>query len=925
MEGFSALSSANTVLEAVRFAADANIPALSQLVAQRFDALNFETTLQILLTYLPEGLEPSSYTDFLKQLAQESLANQNVNAYDDAIGTSHTTSFQDLPEDEARRRVKRLRLATLRDQQAYYDQNADPLTLFLLRQAHRIDVESGSLEAVAQLLEPFIDHSEVLRTWMISYLLPLLRLDYEYYPHSGPSHSLGEFEKLDGGLAVQSLLSKGAQRKDPGDTQDVGRDLKALVGPWMYGDSARKRRKLGVRSRRKSSLSTAQKEAHLAKPEEAKADWSPVNEWLLDLSLRDFQRSVDAFKEWNGPGDVDYGEWGSDIHPMGGDEELESATRSYAQTGLAAVYATGAGSLETIIGSHAMLIEVANLANVDVPPDLKRTGDPIASGISRDFLNRLSPAQLLYNALLRPGNTLTTPTQSSVNLFNIVLSSCYKLFHFGNGKTCKEVAHLLLFAHEEEQRVELRKTLYTLKGDKTNKEVWPSIRKQFLWMRNWELPHGTEDEPRGIFSRIPKFELEVELLRAMLEGEAYVAAVNIYCGHSDLPLPVSTVGSTVASALLATYDAASNCRRDIGGVRKASEMLGAFRNHFPDIESLTEINALLTATDTVSHYSLTLERGVPFQPVNIRASKDPVSLIGRILSQNEHSYTHLDPLLELGRQLVLAGLVQQTDNVSSHPSATQLDLQITAARQRITKMAIESALENDDFDTAYSYATTRLPSPPQQYAAATDSADSTLPQDDISWRAAFEAGRFPIESSTSLRAIEQRLELLSQALLLAPSPALSDVLAAWQQCEKEMNAKIAREAAEEEHWDRKGDGQIPGSFGTGPSSASKKPRDPSRHALVEEAPIGLFDVARGAANALSRSAFPLRGTQKGEATSAKAAQRPLSTTSLGSSDEGEMGAQGRVRKRDMVSNMVTGGLASGIGWVIGAPTVIQQD
>ena len=75
--------------------------------------------------------------------------------------------------------------------------------------------------------------------------------------------------------------------------------------------------------------------------------------------------------------------------------------------------------------------------------------------------------------------------------------------------------------------------------------------------------------------------------------------------------------------------------------------------------------------------------------------------------------------------------------------------------------------------------------------------------------------------------------------------------------------------------------------------------------------MGLFDVARGAAQAFSKNAFPLKGAA-GSSASGVIRERPAS---MMSDDSGE----GRVRKRDMVASAVTGGLASGIGWVIGAP------
>jgi hypothetical protein len=90
------------------------------------------------------------------------------------------------------------------------------------------------------------------------------------------------------------------------------------------------------------------------------------------------------------------------------------------------------------------------------------------------------------------------------------------------------------------------------------------------------------------------------------------------------------------------------------------------------------------------------------------------------------------------------------------------------------------------------------------------------------------------------------------------------------------------------------------------------------HSHPHEAPMGLFEVARGAAIALHKNAFPLRGA-------ADTSRIPAGAGAAGSGDAERSFSpdqgEGRVRKRDMVSNMVTGGLASGIGWVLGAEPV----
>ena len=352
-----------------------------------------------------------------------------------------------------------------------------------------------------------------------------------------------------------------------------------------------------------------------------------------------------------------------------------------------------------------------------------------------------------------------------------------------------------------------------------------------------------------------------------------------------------------------------------------------YPSQFPESGPFKRAIKLLEATHSLSFYSLKLHHGMPFQPVNIRAHQDPISLIGKVLEQNTRSYTKLDDLLDIGRSLVAAGLPSSKRNGGDEEGDEEERLR--RVEMRITGMAIEAALAEDDFETAYSYVSSRI-APElvrisgEQGGEAAEAMTQGPLRDDTAWRAAFQAGRYrptrPGRSGATagweIRAQEMRMELLSQALLLAPPPALPEILGVWRRCEEELNVLLARETEAEVDWDDQGDQKIPGQFIT---AAPVVPRDGSRLGAAEEAPVGLFDVARGAAAALRKSAFPLQGPGgAGHATSDRHASghsRPLSGVSAEGSDAGS--DEARVRKRDMVSSMVTGGLASGIGWVIG--------
>lgn len=349
----------------------------------------------------------------------------------------------------------------------------------------------------------------------------------------------------------------------------------------------------------------------------------------------------------------------------------------------------------------------------------------------------------------------------------------------------------------------------------------------------------------------------------------------------------------------------------------------------------------------MSFYSLTLQHGVPFQPVSIRVSQDPLGLVGKVLEQNPGAYTQLDDLVAIGRNLVSAGLIRpENDADEGSEGDGSLDERQRDAERRVTFMAIEAALREDDFETAYSYIVNRL-TPSGADTKHTD------PADDTSWRAAFLAGRYRGSTTAtppSLRRLEQRRELLSLALLLAPKSALTEILAAWRRCEEETSALQREQAEEEEAFDDRADRRfsasaLPGNFtvqGEQPALLmGQKRREMGRMGTAfsssstaggqgkigEEAPVSMFDLTRSAAQAFSRNAFPLRAasnTTLGRERSFSGQGEESMEESVSSlrSDDGFGGE--RVRKRDMVANAASGALASGLGWVLGATPTNQQ-
>ncbi|GFG21668.1 protein transport protein sec39 [Aspergillus udagawae] len=926
----TAISGAHAILLTTQLCATGNVVHLPLLHTQFPSYLPLERLLRIILTFLPESIEPQAYTSVLQELVSGS-------SIEPSAGDVDFSAVKDLPETIARKRVRKLRLLPLRHPDDEDSEPSDLLTQFLIHRSHRIDSETGLQPLILDLLLPFYQCSSTVRTWLISSILPLLRLNYEYYPSQDETFSLNTLESMDDATAINVLLSMTSPRNDK---MDIARNLRGLVGAWIYGSNRTKRRRLNENASQ-SAISLPQ-DSHRPKTTTG-AIWQQVNEWLLSHSLVEHDTAVNAFVHWDGPEDVDLGGYGEENQQPTQDELAEMRTR-YGQSGFAVVYANPDTSSSSLEDSMQIVTRVAQLLNLQDSLFVVCKDSALPSVMfDAGEIPSTSRVSLLQNALLLSSNPLTQPSASSVSFLSALLLSLQVLHELGVSIPCRQAANLCLHSTEDMQLAELRSTVSSIAKQATPGRDWKKVREQLLWLRDWQAkqPEQNVDRPscHGLFWKVSRHTVETEVLRALLEAKEYHLAVDIYTRSDPPPLEPDQVEEAVQDAIFAAYDNASNGNRTRGGMKRAYEILQAFQPHFPTSVTLKQIQALIAATHALSFYSLTLQHGVPFQPVSIRVHPDPLSLIEKVLDQNPKSYTKLDDLLSIGRNLVEAGLpTGSSEDHESHFGATPTSREdaVVTAERRVMSLAISSALSSNDFGTAYSYILTRL-TPPSLLPTASPLTNPNV-KDDISWRAVYNAGRYRAPFSTpepSLQAqitqLSQRMELLSLALTLVPYPdPLPEILGAWRRCDEEMNVLRAQESAEEEIWDAKGDSltTLPGGFGPTDTEQdafdtkqqhARRVRAQRHRSHLEDAPMGLFEVARGAALALQKNAFPLRSAASAAASPDE--MTPSSRARESHEESSPQSQEGRVRKRDVVSNMVTGGLASGIGWVLGAQPV----
>ncbi|XP_044721945.1 secretory pathway protein sec39 domain-containing protein [Hirsutella rhossiliensis] len=401
---------------------------------------------------------------------------------------------------------------------------------------------------------------------------------------------------------------------------------------------------------------------------------------------------------------------------------------------------------------------------------------------------------------------------------------------------------------------------------------------------------------------VPREHIESEFLKALLVKSHYTLARRLFEDGAERPLAADVIQEVVFNSALNAFDNASNPNRARGGLKQCDEIIHAFPRTVSDaLPGTKRIRALLKATHALSDYRLVLKQGEPFGPVVLRVHSDPISIIDKVLQQNPKAYTRLQEFVEMGINMVRAGLPSRDRSYQTLASSTgDRDTRFFVTERRIVAMCVEAALREDDFETAYSYVVSRLGT------LGPDEAKSLC--DRWSWQAALGAGQYlrtdrsqqPTHLGTAsgnpeIRHLEQRMECLATALRIAPTCQLQDILKSFRRCEEQLDSAIKEEAANEAAWDARADlADIPGTF------------DAPVPGKADEAPMSLFDLSRATAKIAQKNLTGLSSLQGAVTGGPPASVEPTEPENC------------RARRRDQLREAATGTLVSSVGWLIGA-------
>lgn len=494
----STLSAGKVVLLASHFATHADIDSLSSLTAQHGTVLRKHLLLRILLTYLPETLDPTRYVNLLQTLATSEASDAPGGGYE-------TTFFNDLSDEQASKKARKLHLLQLSRPGSLKDVDADPLTIFLFLRAYRMDEEAGMLARVPDLLMPFLDHNPILGNWLVSTVRPLLRRNCEYYPQQPSQYTLQEFQDLPGREAVDYLLANtGDQNEDHGL---LDRDLRGLVGPWLYNDGRWKHS-----SAVDGSLDQSDEKAVLVCP-----GWEQVLNWLVSQASKSWRTAYQVVEQWDGPQDVDLGHG---VSLWLRDSQQQYLDQTYARAALASVYSIQESTVEALEGTFEISNKIRSMMDQDSDSSL----NPALSNLSpvpdfdADDLSGAKAASFLRGDLLNASNLLTTPNSTSIDLLIALIRSALLLTRAGVPCSIRKAGDFAFLQDAREQKGELARLLRAISGraPKNDDEYWVRSREEVLWLHAWGRGAGSQQSIKGLFGRLSAEYIETELLKALL-------------------------------------------------------------------------------------------------------------------------------------------------------------------------------------------------------------------------------------------------------------------------------------------------------------------------------------------------------------------------------------------------------------------------
>ncbi|KAF8846256.1 Sec39-domain-containing protein [Paxillus ammoniavirescens] len=273
-----------------------------------------------------------------------------------------------------------------------------------------------------------------------------------------------------------------------------------------------------------------------------------------------------------------------------------------------------------------------------------------------------------------------------------------------------------------------------------------------------KLCGSSESGLKSAFGLLSAEEISSIFFAGLLSSGSFDIAKDLLQRRGRLSLPVTTMEDICLSVSREFYDNASAGNYKTGDMKLAYDCLAVP----PPSERLSKERDFIEATSRLSSFNILSRPGIPLSPIEIRLTKDRLSLISRVLSSTADAYKHTEVILDLLYKLGFK------DDV--------------VAEAKTLAMLSDTALQAEDFARAYETSERMIKTVLKVWAEAPGGSENATVREasEVCWVACFQLGR-----QLEFQDVEKKLSLLGRALELCPAEKLNDVLTSWRRLEKE--------------------------------------------------------------------------------------------------------------------------------------------
>ncbi|KZP10526.1 Sec39-domain-containing protein [Athelia psychrophila] len=285
-----------------------------------------------------------------------------------------------------------------------------------------------------------------------------------------------------------------------------------------------------------------------------------------------------------------------------------------------------------------------------------------------------------------------------------------------------------------------------------------NTREDWDWLLGDMLKlNGTGDNGlKGAFGLVPRREIIRIFFSGLLStGKFDIAKDLLRSSKNKVSLDAAAKEDICLAASRELYDNASSGNYKFGDMKLAYDCLDVP----PPSEQIIKEKEFIEATSRISSFNVMSRPGIPISPIEIRLTKDRLSLVSRVLSSNADAYKHTQVILDLANKLGFRGDVP--------------------AEVKTLAMLANTALHAEDFDRAYETS--------ERMVDTVIQLQSSSPEDlkvqeaiEVCWMACWQLGRQP-----EFEDVDKKLLLLGRSLELCPPERLYEVLTVWSRLEKD--------------------------------------------------------------------------------------------------------------------------------------------